>query len=376
MGRRKSEVYQHIVESEDAEGKARWAEHFAQLRAREPFSNFQQRWTTPSGQTRHLLNSGKPFFSSEGRFLGYRGVAADITDIIRAQEAIRESEKRYRTLIDTVPAIVLALRPDGCVEYANKHFENLTGHRLDDIVGKNWFKTFLVPDEAGDVKQVFDRAIGGSSTHRNVNAILTRSGEQVLIEWSDNLVRDSSGGVELLIAIGTDVTEQVRAEKAREEEYHRLKSILDGMYSFVGLFDTEGRMLETNEAPLKGAGLSRDGVVGRFYWDTCWFTHCQDARAKIKAAILTAAQGKAIRDDFSYLMNEDHVAVVDTLFNPSVGSARQHRRRCRIRRRRDRAPRHGAGTQNRRRSVAPQPEAHVGGAAHRQDGELGERLLG
>lgn len=65
-----------------------WARHRALLEARQPFIDALMWRTVPGGKVRYMLISGEPFFSPGGRFLGYRGVGRDITDLVLARERI------------------------------------------------------------------------------------------------------------------------------------------------------------------------------------------------------------------------------------------------------------------------------------------------
>jgi PAS domain S-box-containing protein len=79
---------------------ATWAEHQALLEAGKPFRDFEYRRTAPDGSVRYLSISGAPVFDDQGRFRGYQGVGRDITARKRAEEEIRESEARFRGLVE------------------------------------------------------------------------------------------------------------------------------------------------------------------------------------------------------------------------------------------------------------------------------------
>ena len=77
----------------------KWRAHIATLDAHQPFRGFRYKILHPDGSARYVSVSGKPVFDGSGAFLGYRGVATDVSAEVRAEKALRESEERFRTLM-------------------------------------------------------------------------------------------------------------------------------------------------------------------------------------------------------------------------------------------------------------------------------------
>ena len=75
----------------------------------------------------------KRFDHADGEFIGYRGVGTDATAIIRAQEALRESELRLRSAIDGIPGLVAVLAPNGDVEAVNRQIVEYCGQPLEEL---------------------------------------------------------------------------------------------------------------------------------------------------------------------------------------------------------------------------------------------------
>ncbi len=75
-----------------------WEEHKAVLEARQPFRDLLLKRSDSGNQVRYVSVAGRPLFDSQQEFRGYRGVAKDVTERVRAEEALRESEARFRSL--------------------------------------------------------------------------------------------------------------------------------------------------------------------------------------------------------------------------------------------------------------------------------------
>lgn len=146
----------------------------------------------------------------DGRKLLY-GVFRDITRRVRVEQELRETERRYHNLLESVNLIAVMLNPDGMITFCNQFLLDLTGWKIEEVLRKDWFEVF-VPDAR--VKDVFKRAVrtGDVPVHYE-NTIRTRSGEERLVLWSNTILRDLNGAIIGTASIGEDVTERKRMEE-------------------------------------------------------------------------------------------------------------------------------------------------------------------
>ena len=100
--------------------------HWADLRAHRSFREFQFAVDEPDRGRLYFTVSGNPLHDRDGAFLGYRGVIRDVTARIEAEEALRASEARHRTLIDSIHAGVFIVQ-DGRFVFCNRHFAEMLG---------------------------------------------------------------------------------------------------------------------------------------------------------------------------------------------------------------------------------------------------------
>lgn len=199
-------------------------------------------------------------------------------------------------LADTAPVIILMLDPQGAIQYVNHYFERLTGWRLPEIQGRDWFDTFLPARDHRRIRALFQTALSGVATRGNVNPILTRAGEEREIEWNDQTIRDADGRVVSLLAVGSDVTERQQREDAlrASEERHRL--LVENSPQCIHELDQEGRFLSINPAGLRmfrQPDVSR--VIGRPYLDAV----SAGDRPRIAALLDAARQGRQSTFEFT-----------------------------------------------------------------------------
>jgi two-component system sensor histidine kinase/response regulator len=140
-----------------------------------------------------------------------------------AQGALRQERDFASTLVNTAPVIVLQLDTQGIIEYVNPYFEQITGYRLDEVSGKEWFRTFLPARDQDEIRALFLKAAHDVPTSGNVNSIITRSGEELEIEWYGQAIHDAQGKIISVLAAGQDVTVRRSMERALSTSAERLK---------------------------------------------------------------------------------------------------------------------------------------------------------
>lgn len=165
---------------------------------------------------------------------------------VAAEAALRESEARFRTVLEKVALIGLMLDCTGRVILCSDHLLTLTGWTREEVVGSDWFETFLPASERDRIRSdVFLSAINTGQLLRHFeNEIVTRQGEHRLIAWSNSLVRDSDNQIVAVASLGEDITERKRAE----QQIRKLASFPRLNPNPVLEFSSEGEMLYANPA--------------------------------------------------------------------------------------------------------------------------------
>lgn len=134
-----------------------WHDHLRTLAAHEPFREFHHPRVKPDGTTVWISVAGIPRFGPDGTFLGYRGTARDITERRLADNALSNSERRFRTIFDNVPAALFLKEVDGAYKLINRRYAEWFGIAPEDIVGKTVHD--LYPKERADRYEAGDREI-------------------------------------------------------------------------------------------------------------------------------------------------------------------------------------------------------------------------
>ena len=147
-----------------------------------------------------------------GDEVAFSAIIRDVTDREETEEALRRERDFAERMLETARVIVLVLDRQGRIVRFNRYMEQISGYRLEEVKGADWFSIFISEAERARVRGIFDEAVKDLHVHARVNPIVTKAGTERLIEWYANSLKDQDGNVTAVLAIGQDVTERQRAE--------------------------------------------------------------------------------------------------------------------------------------------------------------------
>jgi PAS domain S-box-containing protein len=203
-----------------------------------------------------------PLFTAEGRRTNFVSIHRDITERKQAEEALRREHELSEGIIHSAQHIILLLDSEGHILQFNPYLEALTGWRLDEVRGRDWFDTFLPEHDRDQIRSVFSLAIGGERTRGNVSRIVTKDGRELEIEWHDVPLTCAEGDLIGLLCTGQDITERLRSEHALRTSEERLRAVLNTAADAIITIDRRGIIASVNLATEKMFGYTGDELVG------------------------------------------------------------------------------------------------------------------
>jgi PAS domain S-box-containing protein len=144
-------------------------------------------------------------------------VLIDITERRQLQRRLQCERDFAESLIETAEAIILVLDPRGQIVRFNRYMEELSGYKLTEVWGKDWFDTFIPERDRQHLRALFSEAISGEKTEGVASVILTTDGREREIAWHGKTLKNANSKVIGLLAIGQDITAQNRAESEKAE---------------------------------------------------------------------------------------------------------------------------------------------------------------
>lgn len=183
-----------------------------------------------------------PEFAADGSVESILSRVRDITPQKQFEASLRESERRWRSLLENVRLVVVGLDNTGKVEFVNPFFLELTGYTQAEVQGKNWFETFLPLSEQQQLSSVFQELLEQEFHPYYQNAILTKSGEERIIAWNNTRLKNLQDEVIGTMSIGEDITERYAIEKMKNEFVsvvsHELRTPLTSIRGSLGMLRT------------------------------------------------------------------------------------------------------------------------------------------
>jgi PAS domain S-box-containing protein len=279
------------------------------------FAGKTVRWEWYSSKTKKTYDViDTPLKNAAGNTLKLE-ILRDITEYKRLERELRQEKDILQEYLNIAGVILIVIGIDGRVQRINNKGCMILGYRQEEIVGKNWFDNFLPERIRGQVKEVFNKVIAGNMEMIDYfeNPVLTSSGKERIISWSNVSVKDEAGRVVGGFSSGEDVTERKKIEVALRESEERYRSIFETAANLILSVNKEGVIVECNKRVEQYLGYGKDELIGQSVEKIIHPDYFEQAREHLK---------EVLREGFSYskdckMIRKDGV-VIDLRINSAV----------------------------------------------------------
>ncbi len=186
----------------------------------------------------------------------------ELTEKNRAELALKDSEEKYRELVENANSIIFRTDTQGRFTFVNEFTQKFFGYSEDELLGKSLVGT-IVP-ETGQNGSNLESMIKDITVHpdlyaSNENENMKKNGERVWVSWANKSIYDDTGKVSGILSVGNDIT----ARKRAEEELQLLSTAIEHAAESVMITDQKGTIQYVNPAFEKIAGFSRMEALGQ-----------------------------------------------------------------------------------------------------------------
>ncbi|NOZ79437.1 MAG: PAS domain S-box protein [Acidobacteria bacterium] len=263
LARKNLEDRTHYIDRPRAEFK-RIIEEKGEIRGLESM------WRRRDGAAIYVRESARAVRDSRGQTLYYEGTVEDITERRRTEEALRDSEARYRDLVDHSHELMSTMTLDGTILSVNRAVEDSLGMSADTIVGRN-VRDLLAP-RYRDFFDAYRETMLERGEASGIMRVVASSGEERLWEYR-NTVRSENVPEPIVRGLSRDITEEWQARKKLEESEARYRDLVEKAGVAITVNDEAGRVTYFNRRFAALFGYSQDEIRAMTITD---FVHQHD----------------------------------------------------------------------------------------------------
>ncbi len=240
---------------------------FAEALTKNSFDLVEFRIIRPDGSVGYVAAMGRVYRDELKKPVRIMRVIQDVTwrreieeSILLMNRELAEEKERAQRYIDLAGSLFLVLNKEGIITLINQKGCEILGLSHDDIIGKNWFMTFLPERYREEVSAVFAKIINREihSLEYFENPVLTASGEERILAWHNTILYDEKRRVTGILSSADDITDKSRIVQEREELIQELEEKNTELERFVYLVSHD----------LKSPLITIEGFLGYLEKDT------------------------------------------------------------------------------------------------------------
>jgi PAS domain S-box-containing protein len=214
--------------------------------------------------TRVLVeDSVLPMRDDKGEVIGFRGVSRDVTEHRRAEEALRQSEERYRTILEEMEDAYFEVDLGGHLTFINSSLCRDLGYSKEELMGKS-YKDFTAQEDTESVFGAFNKVYQTGLPNKGFAwKTVRKDGAHGFAETSISLLRNDKGAAVGFRGVGRDIAERKKAEEALNIQRAYFQQLFDTSPDAIIMTDTKDRAIQVNKGFERLFGYHDEETRGR-----------------------------------------------------------------------------------------------------------------
>jgi PAS domain S-box-containing protein len=207
--------FSHITFKEDQEHV--WNDTQKAIKNKKPFQ-LNYRIKDKKGNIKYLSEKGRGIFNKKGKLEALEGFISDVTAIKKRKELLYQ-------YLNTASSIFLVINANHKIEFANRKACEVLKLLNKEIIGKDWFDSFIPKRNRKQLSILFNQIVKGEIEPPNAHTnIILVGNQEKLIQWRNGILKDDKTGQISITSSGVDVTEEKRMERELQDSRDQLEA--------------------------------------------------------------------------------------------------------------------------------------------------------
>lgn len=189
-------------------------------------------------------------------------IMEDISERKQIESEKQEELEFRRLLVDSSPIFFTVVNRQGKTTMMNKSMLGALGYEWEEIIEVDYINTFVPEREQSALAKVIEEAFEHKKTPVHENHILTKSGQEILVEWNACPIINSDDEIEFIFAYGVDITERKQTEDALRDSETRYRMLFESASDAIFIL-REGRVIECNSSIENMFGYTKGEIIGK-----------------------------------------------------------------------------------------------------------------
>jgi two-component system sensor histidine kinase/response regulator len=265
--------------------------------------DIEYRIIRPDGEIRSLRDRAFPLHDATGRVWRMARVTQNISDRVAAEEALLQSEMRYKAIVEAQSDLIVRFGPDGTLTFVNAAYCRYFARSPEDLLGRSFLE--LVPEcEHQPVREALDQLLSLTTNHpenTHEHQVIKPDGTLGWQQWTNRAIFNQHGQIVEFQAVGRDITQlktteaalkatRVRLAHRVEQQQEQFRAIAENSPDPIARLDRHLRCVYLNPAAERALGISSEGALGQTHAEIGFFAEGQPTFAQI----LTAGEQKLV----------------------------------------------------------------------------------
>jgi len=239
------------------------------------------------GSLRYIVANISIYQDEDGNLM-ILGISRDVTERKRLEEELRQSEAKFRLIVENANDTIATITPEGTITYLSPNFLEMLGREASELIGSP-FAPLVHPEDLPQCYELIQQAVSGGEPYILKYRILNRDGNYRCFIANTSLFHDENGNP-MLLGISRDVTEQERLEEELRQSEAKFRAIVENANDLIYLTNSDGIITYMSPNVYLTLGYTAEEMQGQSFGP---LTHPEDL-AFIETSFQQVFEGETV----------------------------------------------------------------------------------